>query len=155
MMKSTPDACSKTDVNNNYLLEDIQMLKQGILGKEQTIVSHSNSAVSMGSGSLEVFSTPSMIALMERACANSVKNHLEPGKTTVGVFIEAKHISATPLGMTVYCESKLTEVDGKRLVFKVTALDKCGIIGTAKHERMIVDAKKLMEKAASKKEFKA
>lgn len=131
------------------------MLKKGILGKEQAIVSHSNSAVSMGSGSLEVFSTPSMIALMECAAANSVKTHLEPGKTTVGVSIEAKHVSATPLGMTVYCESELLEVDGKRLAFKITAFDKCGIIGTATHERMIIDAKRFMEKAASKKEIKA
>lgn len=127
------------------------MLKQGILGKEQTIVSHSNSAISMGSGFLEVFSTPSMIALMEASCANSVKSHLEPGKTTVGVSIEVKHISATPLGMTVSCESELCEVDGKRLVFKITAFDKCGVIGTATHERMIVDAKRFMEKAAAKK----
>ena len=131
------------------------MLKQGILGKEQTIVSHSNSALSMGSGSLEVFSTPSMIALMECACANSVKNHLEPGKTTVGVSIEVKHVSATPLGMMVSCESELLEVDGKRLVFKVTAFDKAGIIGTANHERMIIDAKRFMEKASAKKEIRA
>lgn len=131
------------------------MLKQGLLGKEQAIVSHSNSALSMGSGSLEVFSTPSMIALMECACANSVKAHLEPGKTTVGVSMEAKHISATPLGMMVGCESELIEVDGKRLVFKITAFDKAGIIGTANHERMIVDAKRFMEKAAAKKEIKA
>ena len=131
------------------------MLKQGLLGKEQTIVSHSNSALSMGSGTLEVFSTPSMIALMECAAANSVKAHLEPGKTTVGVSIDAKHVSATPLGMMVHCESELLEVDGKRLVFKITAFDKCGIIGTATHERMIIDAKRFMEKAASKKEIKA
>ena len=131
------------------------MLKQGLLGKEQTIVSHSNSALAVGSGSLEVFSTPSMIALMECAAANSVKAHLEAGKTTVGVSLEVKHVSATPLGMMVSCESELLEVDGKRLVFKITAFDKCGIIGTAKHERMIVDAKRLLEKAASKKEIKA
>lgn len=129
------------------------MLKPGLLGREQTIVSHKNSALSMGSGSLEVFSTPSMIALMECAAAGSVKSHIEPGKTTVGVSIDAKHVSATPLGMTVTCESELIEVDGKRLVFKITAFDRCGIIGTATHERMIIDAKRFMEKAASKKEI--
>lgn len=129
------------------------MLKQGLLGKEHTIVSRSNCALTMGSGSLEVFSTPSMIALMECAAANSVKAHLEPGKTTVGVSIDAKHVSATPLGMTVTCESELVEVDGKRLVFRITASDKAGVIGSATHERMIVDAKKLLEKASSKKEI--
>ncbi len=127
------------------------MLKNGLLGKEQTIVSHSNSALSMGSGSLEVFSTPSLVALMERAAANSVKNHLEPGKTTVGVVMEVKHLSPTPLGMMVFCESELCEVDGKRLVFKITAFDKHGTIGTAHHERMIVDTKRFMEKAHAKK----
>ncbi len=127
------------------------MLKVGILGKAQTIVSHNTSALSMGSGSLEVFSTPSMIALMENAAANSVKAHLEPGKTTVGVSLEVKHVSATPLGMMISCESKLIEVDGKRLVFEITANDRCGVIGTAKHERMIVDSAKFMEKANGKK----
>ena len=129
------------------------MLRQGLLGKEQTIVSHSNCALKVGSGALEVFATPSMIALMEGAAANSVKNHLEPGKTTVGVSIDVKHLSATPLGMMVSCESELVEVDGKRLVFKITAFDKKGVIGTATHERMVVDAKRFMEKAASKKEI--
>ena len=129
------------------------MLRQGLLGKEQTIVSHSNCALTVGSGNLEVFSTPSMIALMEAAAANSVKNHLETGKTTVGVSIDVKHLSATPLGMMVSCESELLEVDGKRLVFKITAFDKKGVIGSATHERMIVDAKRFMEKAASKKEI--
>lgn len=129
------------------------MLKTGLLGKAQTIVSHTTSAAAMGSGTLEVFSTPSMIALMENAAQSSVKAHLEPGKTTVGVSMEAKHVSATPLGMMVSCESELIEVDGKRLVFKITAFDKCGIIGTAKHERMIIDSARFMEKAASKKEM--
>ena len=129
------------------------MLKPGLCGKEQVIVSRSNCALTVGSGSLEVFSTPSMIALMECAAANSVKAHLEPGKTTVGVSVEAKHVSATPLGMTISCESELIEVDGKRLVCKITASDKCGVIGTAKHERMIVDSKRLMEKATAKKEI--
>lgn len=129
------------------------MLKQGLLGKEQIIVSHSNCALTMGSGSLEVYATPAMVALMECAAANSVKAHLEPGKTTVGVSIDVKHVSATPLGMTITCESELVEVDGKRLVFRITASDKCGVIGTATHERMIIDVKRFMEKAASKKEL--
>lgn len=130
------------------------MLRQGLLGREQAFVSHSNSALAVGSGSLEVFSTPSMIALMESAAASSVKKHIEPGKTTVGVSIEAKHISATPLGMTVFCESQLIEIDGKRLVFKITAFDSHGEIGSARHERMIVDAKRFMERAMAKKELK-
>ena len=130
------------------------MLKPGILGKQQVIVSHSNSAAAMGSGLLEVFSTPSMIALMENAASGSVQKYLEPGKTTVGISINAMHLSPTALGMTVECESELLEVDGRRLVFKITAIDRMGVIGTATHERMIIDAKPFMEKAAAKKDAK-
>ena len=130
------------------------MLKPGILGKEQTIVSHSNSAAAMGSGTLEVFSTPSMCALMESAAANSVQKYLEPGCTTVGVSLNVKHTSPTALGMMASCESELTEVDGRRLVFKITAFDRAGIIGTATHERMIINAKTFMEKASAKRDAK-
>jgi predicted thioesterase len=130
------------------------MLKPGILGKQQVIVSHSNSAAAVGSGLLEVFSTPSMIALMENAASGSVQKYLEPGKTTVGISINVKHLSPTALGMTVECESELVEVDGRRLVFKITAIDRVGVIGTATHERMIIDAKPFMEKALAKKDAK-
>lgn len=127
------------------------MLKIGTLGKEQAIVSHSNSAVAMGSGSLEVFSTPSMLALMEKACCSSIKNSLDEGKTTVGVSATVKHTAPTALGMVVWCESELTEIDGRRLVFKATALDRTGIIGTAVLERVIVDAKPFLDKANAKR----
>lgn len=127
------------------------MLKPGILGKQQMLVSHANSAAAVGSGLLEVFSTPSMIALMESAASGSVQKYLEPGKTTVGVSINAKHLSPTALGMTVECESELVEVDGRRLLFKITAIDKAGVIGTAIHERMIIDSKPFMEKAEAKR----
>ena len=130
------------------------MLKPGILGKQQMLVSHSNSASAMGSGLLEVFSTPSMIALMESAASTSVQKYLEPGKTTVGISINAKHLSPTALGMTVECESELVEVDGRRLVFKITAIDRAGVIGKATHERMIIDAKPFMEKAVAKRDAK-
>lgn len=130
------------------------MLKKGLLGKEQTIVSHSNSAIGMGSGCLEVFSTPAMIALMEKTACESVEKYLEDGKTTVGIAINVKHTAATALGMMVLCESELLEVDGRRLVFKVTAFDKAGVIGTATHERMIVDSRKFMEKTIAKRDAK-
>ncbi len=127
------------------------MLKTGMLGKEQVIVSISKSAKEMGSGSLDVFATPALVALMEEASVNCVDGHLEQGKTTVGISINVKHTSATPLGMTVAAESELTEIDGRRLVFKITAFDKGGVVGTATHERMIVDGEKLLEKANSKR----
>ncbi|MGN1121012.1 MAG: thioesterase family protein [Eubacteriales bacterium] len=126
------------------------MLKVGLVGREQTIVNLSKCAKEMGSGSLEVYATPALCALMEAAAVNSLSGALEPGKTTVGISINIKHTSPTAIGMTVGAESELTEIDGRRLVFKITAYDKAGVIGTAVHERMIVDGDRLLEKAASK-----
>lgn len=127
------------------------MLEIGLKGREQVIVSLSKSAKEMGSGSLDVFATPALVALMEAASVNCVAGHLEQGKTTVGMSIDVKHTSPTPLGMTAGAESELVEIDGRRLVFKITAYDNAGVIGTAVHERMIVDGAKLTEKANAKK----
>lgn len=128
----------------------IYMLKTGLTGREQAIVNLSKCAKEMGSGSLEIYATPAMCALMEAASVNCIEGHLEPGKTTVGVSINIKHTSPTAVGMTVGAESTLTEIDGRRLVFNITAYDKAGEIGTAVHERMIVDSSKILEKASSK-----
>ena len=127
------------------------MLKTGLKGREQVIVGLSKSAKEMGSGSLEVFATPALVALMEAASVNCLHGLLENGQTTVGISINVKHTSATPLGMTVGAESELTEIDGRRLVFKITAYDSAGVVGTAVHERMIVDGVKLLEKANAKR----
>ena len=127
------------------------MLKIGMRGREQDIVNLSRTAKAMGSGNLEVYATPSMVALMEAACVNCIAGSLEFGQTTVGISINVKHTSPTGLGMSVGAESELSEIDGRRLVFKVTAYDNAGVIGTAVHERMIVDGNKLLEKAKNKK----
>ena len=129
------------------------MLKVGLKGREQDIVNLSRTAKAMGSGSLEVYATPALVALMEAASVNSLAGILELGKTTVGISMNVKHTSPTGLGMTVGAESELTEIDGRRLVFKITAYDKAGVIGTAVHERMIVDSNKLLEKAQAKRNF--
>lgn len=128
----------------------IKLLKTGLIGREQVIVNLKRCAKEMGSGSLEVFATPALCALMEAASVNCVEGHLEYGKTTVGTLISIKHTSPTPMGMTVGAESELVEIDGRRLVFKITAYDKSGVVGSAVHERMIVDGAKLLEKANDK-----
>ena len=129
----------------------ILLLTKGIQGKAETIVNEHNTAKAMGSGTLEVFATPAMVALMESAAYQSVISALEPGMGTVGTLMEIKHISATPLGMRVTAESELVEVDGRRLVFSVQASDESGLIGTGTHERFIVKDEKFMAKAESKR----
>jgi predicted thioesterase len=104
----------------------------------------------MGSGELEVYATPAMVALMEKAAWTSVAPHLDEGQGTVGVSMNIKHLSATPLGMTVTAKSTLTAIDRRKLTFTVEAFDESGKIGEGTHERFIVDNRSFQEKADGK-----
>jgi len=128
------------------------MLEKGLKGTQSVVVSEENTAAKVGSGLLPVFATPAMIALMEATCAQSVAAELEEGCSTVGTHLDIKHSAATPVGMTVKCESELVEVDRRRLVFHVTAWDDAGIIGEGSHERFIVNNEKFLAKTQSKLE---
>ena len=108
------------------------------------------SAARVGSGLVDVFATPMLVALVEQTCYESVLPHLDEGQGTVGTLVNVSHLSATPIGMRVWCESELTEVDRRRLVFKVKAFDECGLIGEGTHERFVIDTAKFMEKLKSK-----
>ncbi|MCH5252066.1 MAG: thioesterase family protein [Lachnospiraceae bacterium] len=126
------------------------MLEIGIKGTESVTANERNCAKAMGSGTLEVFATPAMIALMEETAWKSVAPYLEEGQGTVGIKLEVSHDAATPLGMTVTCESELIEIDGRRLVFEVRAFDDKDVIGKGRHERFIVWDEKFQEKANQK-----
>ena len=126
------------------------MLKTGIKGKQTVIVTEENTAKTMGSGTLDVFATPAMIALMEQTAYESVAGELEEGYGTVGTMLNVKHVSATPLGMKVTCESTLTKIDGRALTFEVKAFDERGLIGEGTHERFLVQNEKFQAKANNK-----
>ncbi len=126
------------------------MLKTGIKGKETVIVDESNTAKTMGSGTLDVFATPAMTALMEKTAWKSVAEELEEGCGTVGIRLDITHDAPTPLGMKVTCESVLTGIDGRKLTFEVEARDERGKIGSGVHERFIINNKKFQEKANQK-----
>ena len=128
------------------------MLKAGIQGRQEVMVTEYNSASALGSGLLEVFATPAMVALMEKTAWMSVAPYMNDGEGTVGTMLNIKHLAATPAGMIVWCESELKEVDGRRLVFHVEAFDESGKIGEGEHERFIVKNEKFMDKALAKKE---
>ena len=128
------------------------MLEVGIRGQKETIVTKQNTAAGIGSGSLEVFSTPIMILLMEESCFMSVSDKLDEGFTTVGISVDVKHLSATPLGMKVEINSELIKIDGRALTFKVEAYDEKGLIGEGIHKRFIVNNDKFQAKTDSKLE---
>lgn len=122
------------------------MLTVGVKGRCEKLVAPAMTAQAMGSGSLEVLATPAVAALMEQAAWESVQPFLEPGQTTVGAFLALKHQRPTPIGRKAWAESELTEAEGRRLAFHITAYDEAGPIATARHERAIVDEERFMGK---------
>lgn len=126
------------------------MIETGIKGHREQIVTPEMSAARVGSGLVDVFATPMLVALVEQTCYESVLPYLDEGQGTVGTLVNVSHLSATPVGMRVWCDSELVEVDRRRLVFKVKAYDECGLIGEGTHERFIIDNAKFMEKLNSK-----
>lgn len=123
----------------------------GLKGEATVMADSSNTASAMGSGSLEVFATPSMIALMEKAATNALKDIMPSDSSSVGTLVNVKHTAATPSGLQVTAKAELIEVDGKRLVFAVEAFDDKDKIGEGLHERFIINIDRFMSKTNSKR----
>ena len=126
-------------------------LEAGICGEQSVRVSAENTAKTMGSGTLEVFATPALVALAEKTCWMSVADALGEGNGSVGTKLELEHTAPTPVGMTVTCESELTAVEGRKLVFKVSLYDEKGPVGGGTHERFVIFEEKFAAKAEAKK----
>ncbi len=125
-------------------------MEVGMKNTATEIVAEQNTATKLGSGLLPVYATPAMIALMEKCAAECVAPSLEEGKTSVGTLLNVKHISASPVGIKITCTATLTEIDGRRLVFRVEASDEKGLIGEGTHERFIVDCDRFLAKCQNK-----
>ncbi len=126
------------------------MLKKGLKNTLTIKVAENNTAKVMGSGSLDVFATPSMVALMEQTASESINPYLDEGITSVGTKINVDHLAADPIGIEVTCESELVEVDGRKLCFDITVSDKHGIVGKAYHERFLIKSESFMAKTNAK-----
>ena len=126
------------------------MMEPGLKGVAARTVERADTALEIGSGSMLVFATPALAALMERAACEAIAEELEEGWTSVGTRLELSHDAATPVGMEVRAESRLTAVDGRRLTFEITAFDEAGEIGKATHERVVVKTERFLEKAYAK-----
>jgi fluoroacetyl-CoA thioesterase len=114
-------------------------------------VDRSSLASTVGSGGLDVFSTPSLIALMENAARSAVEPLLPPHQATVGVRVDVRHLAPSPLGAPVRARAELIEVDGRRLVFHIEAFDAHEKIGEGTHERMVIDPARLLARAQAKR----
>ncbi len=122
----------------------------GMKGTALSQVEREDTAAEVGSGSLLVYATPCMVALMEGAACEAIAEALEEGQTSVGTALDIQHISATPVGLEVHAEATVTAVEGKVITFEIHAYDEVGQIGKGIHKRAIVNAQRFLEKTYAK-----
>lgn len=126
-------------------------LQIGLKNSVEQVVTEKDTALAVGSGSLKVLATPKLIALIEKTAAELVEKNLSPELTSVGISVNFEHTAPTPAGMKFFAEVEILEIDGRKIIFKVTAADEVGEIGHGQHERFIVNREKFQNKADSKK----
>lgn len=129
---------------------DPDSLTPGLAGESSVTVTADLTARALGSGLIEVYSTPSLIALLEAAAVAALDGHLVEGQTSVGTRLDVHHLAATPVGMRVRAQATLREVDGRRLVFDVIAWDELEQIAEGAHERFLVDTARFLRRAEAK-----
>ena len=122
----------------------------GMTGTVSAFVEREDTALEVGSGSLLVYATPCMVALMEGAACEAIAEAIPEEKTTVGIELNISHLAATPVGMDVRAEAAVTAVDGNIITFSVTAYDEAGKIGEGTHKRAIVTAQRFLDKTYAK-----
>lgn len=122
----------------------------GMKGEVSTLAEREDTALEVGSGSLLVYATPCMVALMEGAACEAIAEGLEENETTVGIELNIQHTSATPVGMEVRAEAEVTAVEGKIITFSLRAFDEAGEIGKGTHKRALVNSQRFLDKTYAK-----
>lgn len=122
----------------------------GMKGSASTVAEREDTALEVGSGSLLVYATPCMVALMEGAACEAIAASLPEDKTSVGIELAITHVSATPVGLAVTAEAEVTAVEGSVITFRVTASDEKGKIGEGIHKRALVSTQRFLEKTYAK-----
>lgn len=121
-------------------------MKVGLKHKQEYQVQYDHSALMMGSGDLEVLSTPSLVSYMENCAKNLVSSYLDEEDTTVGISLNMSHVKACKINSTITCEAELTAVEGRVLTFKVVAKEDDAIVSELTHQRVIVNKERFMKK---------
>ncbi len=125
-------------------------IKPGMKATVYSEVEREDTALEVGSGSLLVYATPCMVALMEGAACEAIQEALDEGQTTVGTALNISHISATPVGLEVHAEAIVTAAEGKIITFEIHAYDEVGEIGKGTHQRAIVNTQKFLDRTYGK-----
>ena len=130
---------------------NIPSIDVGLTGESQRVVDEATLASAWGSGTVEVFSTPAMVALMEEAAVAALAKVMPAGLTSVGIYLEVHHLAATPPGLDVRARATVTLVEGRTVTLEVEASDSQETIGRGLHRRVIVDKARFMQRTVQKR----
>ena len=125
-------------------------IRPGLSAEVEIVVAETDTAAKLGSGSIAVYATPALVALMENAAVKALEDHMPEGQTTVGGQIDVRHLAATPVGMKVCVRAELLEMSERKITFRVQAWDEVELIGEASHVRFMIEESKFMERVANK-----
>lgn len=128
----------------------METIRSGLIGERATVVDEGLTASHLGSGGIDVYATPAMLALMEAAAVAAIDPLLPEGQASVGISVEVRHLAATPLGHRVRARAEVTEVVGKRVTFMVQAWDEAELIGEGTHTRYVIDTARFLERVQAK-----
>lgn len=122
----------------------------GLVGEQTTVVTQTLTARHLGSGGIDVYATPAMIALMEGAAIAAIDHLLPEGQASVGIALNVRHLAATPLGHTVRARAEVTGVEGRQVTFTVQAWDENELIGEGTHTRFVIDIARFLQRLQGK-----
>ncbi len=125
----------------------VEGLKPGLTGTLERVVEDQHCTVR---GELAVFSTPSMVSLLEEAADATMRPYLAPGQDSVGLRVDVRHLAATPKGMRVRATATVREIDRRRVTFDVVIEDEVEKVGEATHDRFIIDGDRYTERLKQK-----
>ena len=131
-------------------MEFSEKIEPGMTREEEFPVAEQNAAIHVGSGSSPVLATPWMIAFMERVSHRLLAEHLSQGETSVGIYLEIKHLAPTPVGSAVNVKTQVTEVAGNQVTFSVEAWDQIEKVGEGIHRRAVIDEARFLRRVKAK-----
>lgn len=122
-------------------------LEPGLTARASAVIGDADTALAMGTGQVEVLATPRLIALCEEACCRALEGSVSPPQTTVGVRVQFDHLAPVRVGGSVTAEATLERLEGRRLVFTVSASDDAGLVAAGRMTRVVVDREEFLAKA--------
>lgn len=128
----------------------LEGLKPGLAGQASLTVDEGRTAAHLGSGTLRVFATPSMVLLIEDVCRRMVEPYLAAGESTVGISLKVRHLAPTPMGQTVRCRAEVVAVEGVVITFRAEVWDPAEKIGEAEHKRAVIDVERFLHRVEAK-----